>query len=338
MTARPSVSAIMPAYNAAATIREALTALCAALHPGDELIVFDDGSTDTTGAIASGAGARVLRNDGPPRGPAHGRNKAAAEAQGELLFFVDADVVIAPDALDRLLDAMITASSSAAFGSYDDQPRSHRSASLYMNLRHHHVHHQGPHDATTFWAGIGLIERRAFECMSGFDAELFATSSIEDVELGMRMAQAGHRILLVPGAQGTHLKDWTLPQVWRTDIVKRALPWSRLISQGKAPGADLNLAYRERVNAGLALAVIPAAALAVVRPQAALVSAAAVAAYVYRNRRFFVFLARRMPLSKLPAGMAMHWCYHVYSSTTFAVVAAAQQISRPRATSAQPKR
>lgn len=337
MMARPSVSAIMPAYNAAATIGEALTALRAALRPGDELIVFDDGSSDITGAIASSGGARVLRNDGPPLGPAHGRNKAAAEAKGDLLFFVDADVVIAPDALDRLLNAMTSANGSAAFGSYDDQPRSHRAASLYMNLRHHHVHHQGRQEATTFWAGIGLIERRAFRSMSGFDAELFATSSIEDVELGMRLAQAGHRILLVPDAQGTHLKDWTLPQVWRTDIVKRALPWSRLISQGKAAGADLNLARRERVNAALALAVIPAAALAVVRPQAALASAATVAAYVYRNRRFFAFLARRMPLSKLPAAMAMHWCYHVYSSITFAVVAAAHQVGRPRATSAQPK-
>ena len=43
----------------------------------------------------------------------------------------------------------------------------------------------------------------------------------------MRMVRAGHRIVLVPAAQGTHLKDWSLSQVWRTDILKRALPWSR---------------------------------------------------------------------------------------------------------------
>lgn len=327
MKLRPSVSAIMPAYNAAATIGEALTALRAALHPGDELLVYDDGSADATGAIAAAAGARVLRNDGPPLGPAYGRNRAAAEATGDLLFFVDADVVIAPDALDRLLDAMAGAGASAAFGSYDDQPRSDRSASLYMNLRHHFVHQQGSSQATTFWAGIGVVERRAFAKVGGFDAQLFATSSIEDVELGVRLTRAGHRVVLVADAQGTHLKDWTLTQVWRTDIVKRALPWSRLIVEGKTAGADLNLARREQVNAGMALAVIPAAALVIVRPGAALALAAAMAAYGYANRRFFGFLARRLAPSKVPAAMAMHWCYHVYSSATFAAVAASRQVT-----------
>lgn len=329
----------MPAYNAEATLEEALGALRAALRPGDELILFDDGSTDSTSAIASRAGARVLRNDGKPLGPAHGRNTAAAAAKGDLLFFVDADVVVAPDALDRLIAAVAEEGAAAAFGSYDDRPRSGRPASLYMNLRHHFIHQRGPRDAGTFWAGIGLVERRVFEALDGFDARRFATSSIEDVELGMRMVAAGHRVLLVPQAQGTHLKDWTLRQVWRTDIFRRAAPWSRLIAGGQAAGANLNVAPRERVNAALALAIIPAAALPVVATPLAIVPAAVAAGYIAGNMGFFGFLARRLPPTKLAAAAAMHWCYHVYASATFALVAVSGRVSRrPGGAPARPRR
>ncbi|CAA9532790.1 MAG: hypothetical protein AVDCRST_MAG91-3122 [uncultured Sphingomonadaceae bacterium] len=328
MTKRPTVSAIVPAYNAEETLEEALAALRLALRPGDELILFDDGSIDATGPIAARAGARVLRNRQAPLGPAHGRNKAAAAATGDLLFFVDADVVVAADALDLLIRAMVDGDAAAAFGSYDDQPRSRRLSSLYMNLRHHFVHQGGSRDASTFWAGIGLVRREIFEAVGGFDARLFATSSIEDVELGMRLVRADHRVLLVPEAQGTHLKVWTLRQVWRTDIFRRAAPWSRLIADGHVVGADLNTAPRERRNALLAMALVPATALPFFWPPLALAPAAVVAGYVIGNRGFFGFLARRLPPHTLPGAAAMHWCYHLYASATFALVTTSRRVSR----------
>src|SRR5205085_3114447 len=94
--------------------------------------------------------------------------------------------------------------------------------------------------------------------VGGYDDSLFSHPSIEDVELGMRIIDGGNRIRLVPDAQGTHWKDWTLWRVWHTDVVRRALPWSRLIADGQAPAADLNLARKERLLALLALSV-PAA-------------------------------------------------------------------------------
>ena len=319
----------MPAYNAEATVAEALTALRATLRPGDELILFDDGSTDATGAIAASAGALVLRNEGQPLGPAHGRNMAALQARGELLFFVDADVVVAPDSLGRMVHAIACEGGDAAFGSYDDRPRSGRAASLYMNLRHHFIHQRGPRNATTFWAGIGLIRRRVFTAMNGFDQRRFETSSIEDVELGMRMVEVGYRILLVPDAQGTHLKDWKLGQVWRTDIFRRALPWSRLIAESQRLGTDLNVAPKERTNGALALTLIPASLLAIVWPILTPVLAALVIAYIAGNRDFFGFLARQLSPSKLVTAVAMHWCYHVYASMTFAIVTASKRLGSP---------
>src|SRR4051812_18406926 len=105
-------------------------------RPPNEIILFDDGSTDMSTAIGHKAEAIVLRNPGQPLGPAHGRNVLAREARSDLLLFIDADVVVAPDALDRLIETLRTHGADAAFGSYDDDPASRRTAARYANLRH----------------------------------------------------------------------------------------------------------------------------------------------------------------------------------------------------------
>jgi GT2 family glycosyltransferase len=327
---RDAVSVIVPAYNAEATITECLVALQKAMRPQDELILFDDGSTDSTPRIAESAGARIVNNPGRPKGPAHGRNTAAASAVKPYLMFVDADVIIASDAIDRLMDEVRKTGAVAAFGSYDDHPRSQRLPALYANLRHHFVHQSGSREATTFWSGIGLMKADVFREFGGYDDVLFAHPSIEDVELGMRLINAGKRIRLVPGAQGTHWKDWTLWRVWHTDVVRRALPWSRLIADGQLAEADLNLARKERVLALLALGV-PATLLGgfFLHPLW-LATAALIALYVAGILPFVRLLAKRMgPLQLIPA-IGLHLSYHLYASCTYALVMIATRLGLRR--------
>ena len=323
---RPTISIIVPAYNAKATIGSCLEAINAAKYTQDEVIVFDDGATDDTNAIAAAAGARILRNEGAPLGPAHGRNAAAAVAASEFLLFVDADVVIAADTIDLLINEISDTGAIAAFGSYDDRPRSNRLTSLYANLRHHFVHQHGPSEATTFWSGIGMIDRRAFLASGGYDTALFAHPSIEDVELGVRLKSAGYRIRLVQGAFGTHCKDWSLWRVWHTDIVRRAYPWSALIADGRTAGIDLNVAAGERITAGLAAATICFFCVGLFFWPALIAAAIAALGYGFRNRSFFGFLARRLSLSGLIVAIAMHWCYHIYASVTFVLVLLATKL------------
>jgi glycosyltransferase involved in cell wall biosynthesis len=327
---REPVSVIVPAYNAEATITECLKALRAAMQPTDELIVFDDGSTDSTRKIAEAAGARIISNPGAPKGPAHGRNMAAASADRPYLMFVDADVIIHPDAIDRLVGELQTTGAVAAFGSYDDHPRSRRLPALYANLRHHFVHQSGSREATTFWSGIGLMRSDIFREFGGYDDVLFAHPSIEDVELGMRLIDTGKRIRLVPEAQGTHWKDWTLWRVWHTDVVRRALPWSRLIADGQLAEADLNLARKERVLAALAVS-IPAALVGGIFFK--LLWAAVpllIALYVIGIFPFVRVLARRMNALQLIAAVALHLCYHVSASRTNATVMLATRLGLRR--------
>ena len=317
---RQPVSIIVPAYNAESTLTECLDALRGAMRPEDELILFDDGSTDSTRSIAEAAGARIVRNPGSPKGPAHGRNTAAASASRPYLMFVDADVIIHQDTIDRLSEEVGRTGAVGAFGSYDDHPRSKRLPALYANLRHHFVHQAGSRDATTFWTGIGLIEANAFREFGGYDAELFAHPSIEDVELGMRLINSGKTIRLVPEAQGTHWKDWTLWRVWHTDVVRRALPWSRLIADGQLAIPDLNLAKKERLLALAALG-LPVLLLAGFFFHWAWLGAGAVAVFFLLGiRQFISLLWRRMNLLQLAGAVGMHWFYYVYASVAYALI------------------
>src|SRR5215831_12371129 len=115
----PRVTVIVPVYNGRATLGSCLAALEASRAGPAEVIVVDDASTDGSGSLAAAMGARVIRLEANS-GPAAARNRGAAQATGDVLFFVDADVAVAPGAVDRVRSALHGRRDLAAlFGSYD---------------------------------------------------------------------------------------------------------------------------------------------------------------------------------------------------------------------------
>ena len=255
------LSVVVPVHNGGEGLRLCLQALAASARPPDEVIVVDDGSTDGSAALASALAAHVLTTSAGPRGPAHARNRGAETATGEVLVFIDADVAVHADTLARM-EALLAGEPdvAAVFGCYDDRPPARNPASLYKNLLHHYVHQHGAREAGTFWSGCGAIRRAVFRSASGFD-EGYTRPSIEDIELGVRLRQAGLRIRLCPEIQATHLKRWTLASLWRTDIFGRAVPWTRLILRQGRLSTDLNLDWRSRLSALAAWALLVCALL-----------------------------------------------------------------------------
>ena len=109
---RPAVAVVVPARDEAASIAALLASVLPQLRPGDELVVVDDGSRDATASIAAAAGARVARPDGPLPDGWTGKCRAcdhgARVTAAPILVFLDADVTLAPGALDRLAAAAAT--------------------------------------------------------------------------------------------------------------------------------------------------------------------------------------------------------------------------------------
>jgi glycosyltransferase involved in cell wall biosynthesis len=100
----PAVSVIVPAYNVEAYLREALESSLAQTVPPIEVIVVNDGSTDSTGSVADAvarehAAVRVIHQENG--GPAVARNTAIAVAAGEYFTFLDADDTMAPDRVEH---------------------------------------------------------------------------------------------------------------------------------------------------------------------------------------------------------------------------------------------
>src|SRR5438128_3443240 len=101
--AAPAVSVGMPVYNAAATLAECLTRLFHSTFVDFEVVLVDDGSTDQSPAIAANFPVRIVPTSGRV-GPAAARNVGARAARGALLFFIDSDVMVAPDTLALLAE------------------------------------------------------------------------------------------------------------------------------------------------------------------------------------------------------------------------------------------
>lgn len=100
----PTVSIVLPVLDGARTLPACLDAVTAGAPAGAEIIVVDDGSTDATAEIGARYG-RVVSH-GVNRGTSAARNTGWREARGDVVVFVDADVVVRPDAIPRLLAAL----------------------------------------------------------------------------------------------------------------------------------------------------------------------------------------------------------------------------------------
>lgn len=283
------VSVVVPAYENAAGLEECLRALL----PGGahEIIVVDDASTDGTGAVATRLGVKVFRLD-RNSGAGAARNHGASRATGDVVLFVDSDVVAAPDTIARATRVFEEHPDVAAvFGSYDAAPRAPGLVSQFRNLLHHFVHQQGDREASTFWAGCGAVRRSVFEASGGFDTGKY-TRAIEDIELGYRLRDAGHRILLEKDLEVTHLKRWTLASFLRTDVFYRALPWSRLILQRRLRLDHLNLKPSHRASVALAGVSVAALALSPLVPWLLALAGAAAVLLVGVNRKLLAFFVR----------------------------------------------
>ena len=102
----PRVSTIVPAYNAAATIADAIDSAVAQQFDSFEIIVVNDGSTDATANVLDGYGDRIRILQQPNCGAVAARNAASRAACGEYLAFLDADDLWLPEKLKLTVEAL----------------------------------------------------------------------------------------------------------------------------------------------------------------------------------------------------------------------------------------
>lgn len=327
----PTISVIVPVYNGGENFRQCLAALCAA-QPGPlELLVVDDGSQDGSGDAARARGAQVLQTSRPASGPALARNLGARHARGAILFFVDADVAVPPDVFARLTSAFADPALDALFGSYDDAPAAPSFPAQYKNLMHHYTHQSARVESNSFWAGCGAIRAAVFAAVGGFKTT-FTRPSVEDIELGYRLARAGHKVQLRRELQVKHLKAWTYASMLKSDIFDRALPWSRLLKTERAIPPDLNLRPAHRLSAALCWLLLLAVPAALWQSWLWLAVALILILLLVLNADLYLFFLRKRGVLFVLRAIPLHWLYYLYSSAALLYV---WVFERPQGSSGQ---
>lgn len=317
-----TISPVVPAYNASGTLRRCLAALFEAGFSPDSIILVDDASTDGTGDVAREMGVEpiVLEKNG---GAAVARNTGARESDADILFFVDADVVLHTGAKEKIAKFFRGYPDYAAvFGAYDNAPPEGGIVSRFRNLLHTHVHEQNAGDASTFWTGCGAVRKTAFETAGGFNpAQKWVM--IEDVVLGVAIARNGGRIRLEPEIRCTHLKAWTLASMCKTDMFHRAMPWARLLKTdaGKASAKTLNVSRAGQLSGltvGMSLLSLPLLALSAPAGGALLI--ASIGALAWANRRFLSKINQVRGFGEAFAAVPLLWLHYLSAVLGYALV------------------
>ena len=164
MSENPTISVVIPAYNTALYIGEAIRSVLGQSLAPSEVIVVDDGSKDETADIAASFGepVRVLRQTNGGIGAA--RNSGVEIAQGELLAFLDSDDLWAPEKLEKQADAL------------QRKPELHGVFALVsqfytpgLEVSEAQKRHLENGVKTGYHAGALLIRRDAFDAVGPFD-------------------------------------------------------------------------------------------------------------------------------------------------------------------------
>jgi glycosyltransferase involved in cell wall biosynthesis len=194
----PQVSVIVPAYNAAAHIAEALESVQAQTVENWEIVVCDDGSSDDTATIAARFGERVRVVSSPHNeGLARARNRAIREARGELLALLDADDRWLPCYLERQLAQLEAAPSQETVGVVSCnaylQDDSGRLPGTYADRFGYagDVTIEQLLDISPVFISA-MIPRAALDDVGLFDPDL---RSCEDLDLWLRLVEAGYRVI-----------------------------------------------------------------------------------------------------------------------------------------------
>ena len=219
--ALPSITVVTPTFNRRSSLARLLDGLSQQTYPMEqfEVVVVDDGSTDDTLAYLRGRqtpfALRIVQQS--HRGPGSARNLGVSQARGDVVLFLDDDVVPAPNLVERHSCGHQANPAAVVIGPMLPPPDWLRPAWVRWEEekleRQYQAMREGKHACTArqFYTANASLRRTPFLEAGGFDP-CFARA--EDVELGYRLQEHGARFVFDPHAVVRHFASRSFA-AWR---------------------------------------------------------------------------------------------------------------------------
>jgi cellulose synthase/poly-beta-1,6-N-acetylglucosamine synthase-like glycosyltransferase len=225
----PSVTVVVPAFNASATLSQCLDALKKQIYPEElfTVIVVDDGSTDNTRQTAAAAGVQVLAQSN--KGAATARNLGAQEAKSEIILFTDSDCIPSDDWMAEMIAPFSDPRVAGTKGFYQTNQSSltARFVQAEYEIKCRGLRLKDSIDfIDTYSAGY---RREIFVENGGFDTS-YKGATAEDVEFSYRLAAKGCRLVAAKGAYVLHRHPEKIRDYFRKKCryaYYRAVTWQK---------------------------------------------------------------------------------------------------------------
>ena len=285
------VSIIVPNYNYERTIGLCLDAIYQQTYPNFEVLVVDDGSTDGSMAIVRNYDCQLLHTPSNG-GVAIARNLGAKAAQGSVLFFVDSDIALEPDAVANAIAAFAGDTTiGSVCGIYAKTPLIRDSLlEEYRSLQAHYWRKSSEGFVTPGFFSLGAIRKSVFEEIGEFNPKLTQT---EEVEYGHRLSKK-YKLLLTSTVMGQHDDDDQFFKLSRK-LFERARQRVPLYLKRRKFMRGFETPSRA-AGVPFALLAVVTLLIGLVRPRFLLASASSAAVFLATDAGQYIFVRRERGL------------------------------------------
>ncbi|MCK5186712.1 MAG: glycosyltransferase family 2 protein [Deltaproteobacteria bacterium] len=228
--ANPEISVIIPVKNGGSVFEECLASLRASQGASYEIVVMDDGSTDSSVEVAKRYSCHLIELP-CSMGPSHARNRGAKVARGDILFFIDADIIVRKNALQKISSIFQDKRVVAITGVLSDGIRYKNFSSQFKNLWMRYSYLTMPDIVPLFYTSVAAIRKELFLKSGGFDTG-YRRPSVEDTDFGQRIEMMGYEVHLKRDLEVEHVKYYSLPGLLRTDFCRSADMFKMTIRRG----------------------------------------------------------------------------------------------------------
>lgn len=283
------ISIIIPTYNAARFMPGLLDSIFRNKVDDMEVIIVDDCSADSTVEIAKGYPVRVIGME-KNGGPARARNRGAREAKGDLIFFLDSDVIVLDGAIHEVREYFDrNPSVKCVIGICSTEPLNRGFVAAYMAM-FEYIHLIGrKYDTVSVFAPrCGAIRRDFFLKIGGYN-EHYKGADVEDFELARRINRAD-RIILNPKITVKHqFADFR--QALKI-YFRRTVMWVHLLFREKKMDNAGPTSPSNGVSAACAFFSLLSLCVAVFSGYARILFLFLIAAYLLSNLKWWNFMKR----------------------------------------------